>query len=99
MIVIDDSHCNMIHSSLTAVHCFDSDDMGKQPVGWKEYCVKYWQIEAQETMNKCTGHCDITEIMLKMALNNIALQSRRKIVVILAISDLSSANFCHLVKG
>ena len=29
---IDDSHCNTIHSSLTAVRCFDNGYVGKQPV-------------------------------------------------------------------
>ena len=28
---IDDSLCDRIHSSLTAVHCFDSKYEGKQP--------------------------------------------------------------------
>ena len=26
---IDDSHCNRIHSSLSAVHCFDNGYVGK----------------------------------------------------------------------
>ena len=39
---IDDSHCDRIHSSLTAVHCFDNGCVGKQPVAWKEYCLEYW---------------------------------------------------------
>ena len=38
----DDSHCDRIHSSLTAVHCFDDDYVAKQPFAWKEYCVAYW---------------------------------------------------------
>ena len=36
---IDGSHCNRIHSFPTAVHCFDSGYVGKQPVAWEEYCV------------------------------------------------------------
>ena len=32
---IDDSHCDRIHSSLTAVRCFDNGYVGKQPVAWK----------------------------------------------------------------
>ena len=28
----DDSHCNMIHFSLTAVYCFEDGDVGKQTV-------------------------------------------------------------------
>ena len=32
----DDSHCNGIHSSLTAVICFDIGYVEEQPVAWKE---------------------------------------------------------------
>ena len=39
---IDDSHCDRIHSSLTAVRCFDNGYVGKQPVAWKEYCAECW---------------------------------------------------------
>ena len=60
---IYDSHCNMIHSSLTAVHCFDNGYLGKQAVAWIEYCVEYWLKELQESMDRCTGHCDITKIL------------------------------------
>ena len=38
---IDDSHCDRINSSLTAVCCLDSCYVGKQPVAWKEYCAEY----------------------------------------------------------
>ena len=38
---IGDSHCDRIHSSLTAVHCFDNGYVGKQPVAWKEFCDEY----------------------------------------------------------
>ena len=34
---IDESCCDMIHSSLSASYCFDDSDVGKQPVTWKEY--------------------------------------------------------------
>ena len=63
------SHCNRIHSSLTAVRCFDNGYVGKQPVAWKEYYVEYWLKEPQESMDSCTGHHDIIEILLKMVLN------------------------------
>ena len=33
---IDDSHCNRIHSSLTAVCCLDDSYVGKQQGVWKE---------------------------------------------------------------
>ena len=68
---IDDSHCYKIHSSLTAVCCFDNCFVGKQPVVWKEYCVEYWLKEFQESMDRCTGRLDITEIRLKTSLNTI----------------------------
>ena len=70
-LILSDSHCNKIHSSLTAVDCFNSRYMGKQPVTWKEYRAEYWFKEPQESMDRCTGHHDITEILLKMALNII----------------------------
>ena len=59
------------HSSLTAVRSFDNVYVGKQPVAWKEYCAEYWLKEFQESMDKCNGHHDITEILLKTALNTI----------------------------
>ena len=64
------SHCDRIHSSLTAVHCCDNGYVGKQPVAWKEYCADYWLKELQENMDKCTGRRDISEILLKTALNS-----------------------------
>ena len=68
---IDDSHSDRIHSSLTAVHCFDNDYVGNQPVAWKEYCAEHWLKELQGRMDRCTGHHNITEILFKMALNTI----------------------------
>ena len=44
---------------------FDSRYEGKQPVAWKDYCVEYWLKELQESMDRCTGCCNITEILLK----------------------------------
>ena len=65
--MIDDSYCHRIHSSLTTVCYFDNGYryVGKQPVAWKEYYVEYWLKELQESMDRCTGFCDITEILLK----------------------------------
>ena len=57
--------------SLTAVHCYDSGYAGKQPVAWKEYCAEYRLKELKESMDRCTCHHDITEILLKMALNSM----------------------------
>ena len=63
--------CDRIHFSLTAVRCFDNDYVGKQPVAWKEYCAEYRLKELQESMDRCTGRRDVTEILLKTALNTI----------------------------
>ena len=68
---IDDSHCDRIHFSLTAVHGFENGYVGKQPVAWKEYFAEYSLKELQERMDRCTGCSDITEILLKMTLNTI----------------------------
>ena len=51
----DDSHCDKIHSSLTAVHCFDYGSVGKQPLSLEEYYAGYWFNELQESMDRCTG--------------------------------------------
>ena len=59
------------HSPLTAVHSFDNKYVGKQPVTWIEYRAEYWLKELQESMDRCTGLRDVTEILLKMALNTI----------------------------
>ena len=69
--IIENSHCNRIHSSFTAVRCFDNGFVAKQPVAWKEYCEEYWLYDLQESMDRCTGRRDITEILLKTALNTI----------------------------
>ena len=50
---------------------FDNGYVGKQPVAWKEYYVEHLVKELQESMDKCTGRRDITEILLKTALNTI----------------------------
>ena len=36
----DDSHCDLIHTSFTTVHCFNNGYVGKQPGAWKEYYVE-----------------------------------------------------------
>ena len=56
---------------LTAVRCFNNGHVGKQPVAWKEYCAEYWLKELQDSMDRCNGCRDITEILLKTALNTI----------------------------
>ena len=41
-----------------------SATVGKQPVAWKEYCAEYCLNELQESMDRCAGRRDITEILL-----------------------------------
>ena len=38
-------------------------------MAWKEYRAEYWKL--QESMDRCTGRRDITEILLKTSLNTI----------------------------
>ena len=66
---IDERHCDRIHSYLTAVRSFDNGYVVKQPVAWKEYCAEYFLKDLQENMDRCTGRRDVTEILLKTALN------------------------------
>ena len=67
---IDDRRYDRIHSSLTTVHCFDYVYV-KHPVAWKDYCGEYWPTELQESMDRCTGRRDITEMLLKAAINTM----------------------------
>ena len=39
---IDDGHCDRLHAYLSAGQCFNDGNVGKQPVAWEEYCMKYW---------------------------------------------------------
>ena len=78
MIVID-SYCYRILSSLTAVRCFSNGFVGKQPVALKEYCVEYWlEKEHRESMDRCTACSAIAEILLKMELNTMQSISYQK---------------------
>ena len=78
---IDDSNCDRSHSSLTAVHCFDDKYVGKQPMAWKKYCAQVLVKKLQESMDRCTDHRDITERLLKTALNTIQLISRGHVFI------------------
>ena len=68
---INDSHCDRIHSCLTAASCFDNGYVWKQPVLWKEYCAVYSLKELQESTDRCTGRSERTQILLKTALKTI----------------------------
>ena len=54
----DDSYCDIIHSSLTAVDVFDDHYIVKQPVAWKV-------CEVLLGGNESAGRRDTTEILLK----------------------------------
>ena len=41
-----------------------------------KYCAEYWLKELQESMDRCTGRCDITEILLKTASNLIQVNKQ-----------------------
>ena len=71
VVICNNSHCDRIRSSRTAVCCFDNGHVGKQPVAWKEYCAEFWSKELLESMDRCTGRRNITEILLKTAFNTI----------------------------
>ena len=58
-----DSHCDRIHSSLTADHGFAVVHVRKQQM-WS-----FGRKELEENMNVCTGIRDITDVMLKTALS------------------------------
>ena len=45
----------------------------KKLVAQKENCAEYWLKELQESIDGCTSHCIITEIMLKTTLNTTQL--------------------------
>ena len=69
---INNINCDRIHSSLTTVHCFNNCYVGKQPLTWKEYFEYFVRLkELQQSIDRCTGLRDISEIMLKTALNTI----------------------------
>ena len=89
---IDDSHYDRIHSSLTAVNCFNNSFVGKQPVAWKEYCLEDWLKELKESMGRCTGCHDINEEMLKMALTLSLLISTQELFVDSVDQDQTAQN-------
>ena len=45
-------------------HFFYNDQVGKQLAAKKEFCVKYWWQKLQVSIDRCTGRCDITKLML-----------------------------------
>ena len=73
----DDSYCDRIRSSLTAVHCFDNGNVGKQPMAWNYCCAKYWLKDLQESTDRCTGRRDITEDSVKHHTINESLNRKQ----------------------
>ena len=59
----DDSQSDRIHSF--AFYCSDDGYVGKQTVFSLEYCADYWLKELWESIDRCTGRHDITEILFK----------------------------------
>ena len=51
----------------------DNGYVRKKLVARKENCAEYWLKELQESIGGCTGHSDMTEILLKTTLNTIPL--------------------------
>ena len=63
---------NTINRSINCNHKFIELVLSSnRPVAWKEYCAEYWLKGPQESMDRCTGRRDITELQLKTALNTI----------------------------
>ena len=67
---INDNNCDRIQSSfnlsvVSTITLWESSQwLGK-------YCAEYWLKELQESMDRCTGRCDISVILLGTALNII----------------------------
>ena len=71
--------------------------VGKQPVAWKEYCTEYWLKKLHESMDRCTGHYDITEILLEMALNTIEPNQSIFLCLSLVLSPIPDRNIIHVL--
>ena len=56
---LDNGHCDSIHSTLTADHCFDNIFLGKQPVAWKNIVRSTGTKEAQGKHGWCIVRRDI----------------------------------------
>ena len=64
---------SLLQDSFLSHRCpfFDNSYVGKQPVAWNKYCAEDWLKELQESMDRCTGRRNITEILLKTTLDTI----------------------------
>ena len=79
---------------VTGSHRFDDCYAGKQPVAWKEYYAEDWLKELEESMDRCTGCSNITEILLKRMLNTIQSINKTKLK---AFADINF-NVSHVVQ-
>ena len=62
--LINDSHCDRIHSCVTAVHYFSNSYMGKAASGFERILFRVLQQELQENMDGVTGCLNITKTIL-----------------------------------
>ena len=61
--------------------------LGKPPVALREFQTEYWLEKTQKSMDRCTGHHDIIEIMFKTALNNVQSVSRQHLFMFFPTKD------------
>ena len=54
-----------------SIHWFNDCYVGKQPLALEEYCAGYWPKELLESMDRCTGCHDVTDILLIFAFNTM----------------------------
>ena len=87
---IDNSHCDRIHYSLTPVCCFNDGYVGKQPVAWKEYCVECWLKELQESLDRCNGCSNISEMLLKNGVKHHSIISYKCLITVQPVHSMHS---------
>ena len=59
-------------------------------MAWKEYCAEYWLKELQDSMDRCTDHRNIIEILLKNYVKHHTInQSVFSVQQLLALSQIS----------
>ena len=68
-----------ILSKLLGAFLHDDGFVGNQPVAWQEYCVEYRLKELQESMDRCTGCHDITEIKDKRGIKHNTMKNCREL--------------------
>ena len=72
---------------------------GKERVAQKEYCADYCLKELQESMGRCTDCHNITEILLKMALNTIqSISQQENVTQIMKLSFKRQKILCEKEK-